>query len=508
MQKILNKTIMLTIPLSITLTSFAHANPSQEAQAFAAQFKKEPLKPKLTAEDVLNKYAENKDNAKNTNVEITTINETPTPLNIYGEGIPTDYKYIPTENDIVTLEDEPVYDGPKYNFDWQGAPLASVFYLLGKISGSNILVVDSDDLNDVKVYATLKNVTLDEVVSYLTATYNLNWSNSNGTYRISKDEDTMLSSERFNVRYADKEKLINELKGLGIDEANIVANDQYSTITVTGNSYELTQAGRLIKSIDKPVSQCLIVAQLIETSHTKDLDVGFNYTMPSYMHNVDDPISHQNWGTKLTLGVTSQLNEAIFKGKVMSRPVILTENGHEAKLFMGDSVPIPQQNTADGSTNITFDYQDIGSTLNIKPTIDKASGIVSLDIDTQIKNITKYIEQGGMQAPQIASREANTIAHLKSGQTFVIGGLMSKEDFDTISGIPLLRKLPLLGKLFEYHTKNKSNTEVFITITPYIINDDIPENLLPQIKKENQVLNELTSTTDNQENQQNLKKVN
>ena len=47
MQKILNKTIMLTIPLSITLTSFAHANPSQEAQAFAAQFKKEPLKPKL-----------------------------------------------------------------------------------------------------------------------------------------------------------------------------------------------------------------------------------------------------------------------------------------------------------------------------------------------------------------------------------------------------------------------------------------------------------------------------
>ena len=110
--------------------------------------------------------------------------------------------------------------------------------------------------------------------------------------------------------------------------------------------------------------------------------------------------------------------------------------------FMGDSVPIPQQNTADGSTNITFDYQDIGSTLNIKPTIDKASGIVSLDIDTQIKNITKYIEQGGMQAPQIASREANTIAHLKSGQTFVIGGLMSKEDFDTISGIPLFKKTP------------------------------------------------------------------
>ena len=127
----------------------------------------------------------------------------------------------------------------------------------------------------------------------------------------------MLTSQRFNVRYADKEKLITELKGLGIDDTNIVSNDQYSTVTVTGNSYEVMQAGRLIASIDKPVSQCLIVAQLIETTHTDDLDAGFTYSMPSYVHNVDDPLSHQNWGTKLTFGVTSQFNEAISKGKVM-----------------------------------------------------------------------------------------------------------------------------------------------------------------------------------------------
>ena len=293
----------------------------------------------------------------------------------------------------------------------------------------------------------------------------------------------MLQSQRFLIHFANKEKIKDELKALGIDEANIYANDQYGAITVTGNSYELRQAERLIKSLDKPVSQCLIVAQLIETTHSKDLEAGLNYTMPTYTHNVDDPLSHQNWGTKMTFGVTSSLNEALTNGKVLSRPVITTENGNEATLFMGDRVPIPQQSTSDGSTNITFDYQDVETTLKIQPAIDKSSGVVSLNINTEIKNITKYIEQGGMQAPQISSREAETIAHLKSGQTFIIGGLMSKEDFDTVSGIPVLRKLPILGKLFEYHKKNKSNTEVFIAITPYIIGEnDNPNNIVYDLK--------------------------
>ncbi|RGO06024.1 MULTISPECIES: type II secretion system protein GspD [Megamonas] len=506
MKKIANKVVLTALPLSIIFTPIVQAAPSQEAMDFAAQFKKEDT-PKITAEDVLKRYEQDKhipQNAKN--VEITRINETPVPINLYGEGVPTDYQYIPTANDDVELKDEPVSYGPKYNFDWQGAPLTAVFYSLGKISGDNILVVDGDDLTDVKVYATLKGVTLEDTIAYLTAAYNLNWSYTNSTYRIAKDEDTMLTSQRFNVRYADKEKLITELKGLGIDDTNIVSNDQYSTVTVTGNSYEVMQAGRLIASIDKPVSQCLIVAQLIETTHTDDLDAGFTYSMPSYVHNVDDPLSHQNWGTKLTFGVTSQFNEAISKGKVMSRPVILTENGYEAELFMGDSVPIPQQNTADGSTNITFDYQDVGSTLKIKPAIDKASGIVSLNIEAEIKNIVRYIEQGGMQAPQIASREAKTVAHLKSGQTFVIGGLMSKEDFDTISGIPLLRKLPLLGKLFEYHTKNKSNTEVFITITPYIVNDGMDSQLLNGTKKEDKLLENLMQPADETSEKVNVNK--
>lgn len=80
------------------------------------------------------------------------------------------------------------------------------FYALGRISNTNIVVVDADDLSDAKVYATFNNVTIEEIIRYLTATYGLNYTFENGNYIIAKDEDTMLQSQRFLIHFANKEK--------------------------------------------------------------------------------------------------------------------------------------------------------------------------------------------------------------------------------------------------------------------------------------------------------------
>ena len=492
-KKSIRNKLILTSIACFSLTSTVLANPSDEAKAFAAQFKKAP-NPQVnmdernqvtitddslkSAEQVLDELKQKKETKPL--VEEVQINETPERIEMFGEGVPTDYVYIPPteEEDVSISQDDEIDNGPVFSFDWQGAPLTSVLYAISRISHQNIIVVDSDDLSQAKVYGVF-NGTAEEIIKELTSSYGLNYKKSNGKYTISKDKDTMPSSQRFLIRYADEDKIKSELTALGIAESGIVVNKAAGTITVSGNSLQLNQAEKLIRSADKQAPQVAIVAQLIETTHTKDLEAGLNYTMPSYTHNVDDALSHQNWGTKMVFGVTSSLNESLSKGKVLSRPVLATENGQEATVFMGDRVPIPQQTTSDGSTSITFDYQDVGNTLKITPKIDKRSGIVSLNIDAQIKNITKYIQQGGMQAPQIASREAQTLVHLKSGQTFVIGGLMSQENLDSISGIPLLKDLPILGEIFKFHKKNKSNTEVFITITPYILNDgDTPDDVL------------------------------
>lgn len=94
-------------------------------------------------------------------------------------------------------------------------------------------------------------------------------------------------------------------------------------------------------------------------------------------------------------------------------------------------------------------------------------------VSTEVSNITKWIKSGNVSAPQIATRKADTIAHVKSGESFVIGGLMSMSDLDNLSGIPGLMDLPILGSLFRYHSKSREYTEVFIMLTPYIVSDDI-----------------------------------
>ena len=78
-----------------------------------------------------------------------------------------------------------------------------------------------------------------------------------------------------------------------------------------------------------------------------------------------------------------------------------------------------------------------------------------------------------LRFPQIAKRQATTSTHLRSGQSFVIGGLMSAAELDNLSGIPILMDLPILGSLFRFHSKQKSYAEVYIMITPYIVTDDI-----------------------------------
>ena len=179
---------------------------------FAEQFKKpikiennietNNIKTNKTAEEILSDL-QNKDLKKeniSNNVTITKnkwkrlINR----LN-FGEGINLNYKYNPVPDDDVSLASLNEYSGPKYNFDWQGAALTKVFYALGRISNTNIVVVDADDLSDAKVYATFNNVTIEEIIRYLTATYGLNYTFENGNYIIAKDEDNYVTvSKIFN----------------------------------------------------------------------------------------------------------------------------------------------------------------------------------------------------------------------------------------------------------------------------------------------------------------------
>ena len=369
--------------------------------------------------------------------------------------------------------DKPNLAEGKYNFIWKGTPLTQSLYALGSIAGKGIVI--NGDLKGT-VYANLRLVSCNTALDYLSRAYGFNWMMDGNNIIISTGKE-MLQSEIFQVDYANKDKLKEEFTSLGIDTAHIYSNSETGTVSVTGTPYQLQQARARLKALDKPVAQCLFVAQLIEISHGKNLNLGMTYTLPTYTHTGSEDGDYSSfqgsWLPKLSFAANSDASRSLSKGKVISRPMVLSKNGEKASVMFGDKVPIFSQSSTASSTNVTVTYQPVGTSLNITPVINESTGDISINLTAEVSNITSWQSSGNTKAPQISTRNVTTSAHLKSGQSLVIGGLMNSTDIDNLSGIPGLMNLPILGALFRHHTVSKEYSEVFVMITPYIMADGL-----------------------------------
>ena len=370
-----------------------------------------------------------------------------------------------------TVQNAPLIQGT-YNFDWRGTPLAQSIYSVAKIAGKGVVVN-----GDIKgsVYMSLKQVSCNQALDYLANAFGINWM-TDGNNIIVSTGDLMKQSRVYQVSYADKDKLKDEIKSMGVAADNIYANNETGTLSVTGTPYQLAQVQKRVKELDHPVTRCLILAQLIEIDHGKNLDLGMTYSLPTYSHtastdNTTDTL-HGNWIEKLTFSASSQANRALSKGRVIARPLILTMNGQKGTANFGDRVPVLTRTDTGSSNTLTVTYQDIGTKLEVTPIVNGSTGMVTMEIDTEVSNITGWVSSGDTRAPQMSTRKATTSTYVKSGQSFVIGGLMSAKELDNLSGIPGLMNLPILGRLFSYHSRSKEYAEVYIMITPFIVDDD------------------------------------
>ena len=145
----------------------------------------------------------------------------------------------------------------RYNFDWQGMPIAQSLYAVAKVANRDVVI---NGTLDGKVYMSLHNVTCEKAMQYLSNAFNFNWMVDDNAILVSTS-DTMLQSKIIPVHHlSDMEKVTNELKALGLDESNIFANSETRSVSVTGTPYQVAAAVRHMSAIDKPVSQCLVLA--------------------------------------------------------------------------------------------------------------------------------------------------------------------------------------------------------------------------------------------------------
>lgn len=166
------------------------------------------------------------------------------------------------------------------------------------------------------------------------------------------------------------------------------------------------------------------------------------------------------------------------KLKVLASPHILALDNREAKILIGDQVPIVTSITTPGAgqtgaTSSTVQYKDTGVILTVKPQINEG-GLVYLDVSQEVSSAGKITLRAGeeniaQEQVTINKREVKTNLVVQDGNTIVIGGLIQDKATDNRSGIPLLSKIPVLGHLFGTTTKTNDRTELIIMLTPRVI---------------------------------------
>ncbi len=162
----------------------------------------------------------------------------------------------------------------------------------------------------------------------------------------------------------------------------------------------------------------------------------------------------------LAVAVANLLRTA--RGEVVARPQITTLDNTEARIFMGEQVPI---RVLDENGRQALQLQDAGTSLQVTPHVT-ADGRVLLDLYPE-KNSFRVDQAAGGVILQKQNAKTNVL--VKDGETVVIAGLTTKEETEAESGIPLLKDIPIVGWLFKHRATQTRKRDLIIFVTPHIV---------------------------------------
>jgi general secretion pathway protein D len=244
-------------------------------------------------------------------------------------------------------------------------------------------------------------------------------------------------------------------------EALIGARIQTSTSTTQGTTTTTTTQGNTTTTTTVPNS---ISAFLTGVSGVSGAAAAFTTAGGLTVLAIDS-------ANKLAALINLLASEG--KVNILATPHIMAANNQEARIMIGQDVPILTSEstplfaqTTSFSTS-TVQYRSTGIILTVKPQIN-AKGLVTLEIAQEVSNV-QTTTTGVTGTPTFTVRQAHTSLITADNQTVVLGGLIREDSTTTSSGIPGLRKLPLLGPLFGSQEVTRAKDELLVLITPHII---------------------------------------
>lgn len=384
-------------------------------------------------------------------------------------------------------------------------PIKSIYRSLGKAFGINILF--DPNLKDIEIPIVLKEVTAQDALEILMRA-------SGHFYKVLDPQTIIIAADTpqnrrnyedlviqaFFLSNADVKDALTILRSL-IGARQIAMNEQLNAIILRDTADKVKVAEKIIETVDKAKAEVVVDVELLQLSTNKIRDLGVQLSNYQITQSLDlgaedatlrvsdlEFLNQNNWALSIP-NVVYNFVKSNTDAQLLAQPKLRISEGEQARLVIGDRVPIPvtsfnTANTVGGNiVPITsFQYQDVGITINIEPRVHHNKE-VTLNLTVEVSQVTGQVSAGGNQAAQpiIGTRTIESTIRLKDGETNLLAGLIRQDDTASENGVPGLSEIPVLGRLFSKNNTENRRTDVILTLTPHIVRlPDITEtDLLP-----------------------------
>jgi general secretion pathway protein D len=389
------------------------------------------------------------------------------------------------------------------SLDFRDANLKAVFDALSRTTGINF-VFDREVKPDIKVTLSISNLSIDDVVSVLTVTNQLERKTLNeNTVLIypntpAKQKDYLeLGVKTFYLANAEAKTVFTMLKTV-LKTKDMYADEKLNTLTVRDTPDAIRLAEKLIAAQDLAEPEVLLDVEVLEVKRSRLLELGIDppgkFTLLNIVQNPATVVSTATGATtvvnntltttQLTLdrlrniatssvGIDNpSLNLRAENGdtNILANPRIRVKNREKARIMIGDRVPvITTTATANVGTSESVSYLDVGLKLEVEPNVF-LDNEVGVKVNLEVSNIVREVRsRSGSLTYQIGTRLATTALRLKDGETQALAGLISDEDRRGTAGVPGMVDLPVLGRLLSSERNDRSKTEIVLLITPRVV---------------------------------------
>lgn len=382
------------------------------------------------------------------------------------------------------------------NFMHDRVRLKDIFQALGKHARINVLF--DEQFKDIPFSVDLSDMTFEQAVNSLCmATKNF--------YRIIEERTMIvvpdLPAKRIqyelnavktfylsNTKAEDLQASLMQILRSQFRAPQLIVDKNLNSITVRDAPEVLELADKLIRNWDKPKGEVVLDLEIMEVSRQKLKKFGMEFDQfligLGYSGGENPPtetgwfdLSQIDLGSKANYSVTlptALLNflESDQDTKIIAQPRLRGIAGEEISYLVGDKIPIPRTSftpfAAGGVAQqpiTSFEYEDVGIDIKITPKIHHEKEI-TLELEMNVKSVGGT---GVANIPIISTREVKNVMRLKNGETNLLAGLLQDEERLGVKGIIGLKSIPVLGSLFSSTEKTVQQTDVILTITPYII---------------------------------------